>query len=78
MPDSSEPELSAVLLANSAWMHALAKRLVEGEDGAEDLVQETWLRALRRGPRDPEHARGWLAAVLRNLSVSRRRADHRR
>ena len=78
MPDPSNPELPANLLANTAWMHALARQLVEGEDGAEDLVQETWLRVLRRGPRDPGRARGWLATVLRNVSVSNARAEGRR
>ena len=59
-------------------MHALARQLVGGEEGAEDLVQETWLRVLRRGPRDPGRAKGWLATVLRNVSVSKARAEGRR
>ncbi len=78
MPDPSNPELPANLLANTTWMHALARQLVGGEEGAEDLVQETWLRVLRRGPRDPGRAQGWLATVLRNVSRSKARTEGRR
>ena len=77
MPDKTSMDLPAELLANSAWMHALARSLVRGEE-AEDLVQETWLRALRRAPDDPAQARGWLATVLQNLATTKARSEGRR
>jgi RNA polymerase sigma factor (sigma-70 family) len=33
---------------------------------AEDLVQDAWVAALERPPRDDRPLRGWLATVLRN------------
>lgn len=72
-------------LTRSEWLGRLAARLATGEASAEDLIQRTWLAALR-SPR-PEgggvSARRWLARVLRNEAhqVSRaagRRRDHER
>jgi RNA polymerase sigma factor (sigma-70 family) len=66
------------LLANAGWMRRLARRLARDEGEAEDLVQETWLAALRRGTEDEPPA-GWLARVLRNLaSKAERSRRHRR
>jgi RNA polymerase sigma-70 factor (ECF subfamily) len=67
-----------VLLANAGWMRRLARRLARDEGEAEDLVQETWLAALRRGTGDEPPA-SWLARVLRNLaSKAERSRRHRR
>jgi RNA polymerase sigma-70 factor (ECF subfamily) len=62
------------LLANDAWIRALARRLVADEHAAEDLVQEAWLRALE-GPRDRlRRPRAWLGGVVRNLARRRNRS----
>ena len=66
------------LLANAGWMRALARSLVRDPADAEDIVQDTWLEALRRPPRDPAAAAGWLARVLRNSVLRRYRAEGRR
>jgi RNA polymerase sigma-70 factor (ECF subfamily) len=69
---SIDPEL---LLAQSSWVRALARRLVAGGEDAEDLVQETWRVALERPPRVSGSIpvlRSWLATVLRNLARTRR------
>ena len=44
----------------------------------DDLVQETWLAALKTGPDDPARLRPWLAQVLRNALRRRLRDDGRR
>lgn len=69
------------LLANLAWMRALAVRLAPSPGEAEDLTQEAALRALaspsaRRlsGPR----LRAWLARAVRGLAIDQRRAAERR
>lgn len=54
------------LLAHSGWLAGLARRLV-GESGAEDLVQEVYLRASERPPAAVRSPRGWLASVLRSV-----------
>lgn len=63
-----------VTLAHLDAVHALARRLVRGQ--AEDLVQETWLRAYAGwpagGPQDP---RAWLATICLNTARSWHRRD---
>src|SRR5262245_30258085 len=66
----SDPE---VLLANAGWVRALARELV-GAGGADDLVQETWLVALRR-PGNERNLAAWLAGVVRHLARRGRRGD---
>src|SRR5262245_10013030 len=65
------------LLSQRAWLHALAGELVRDEAERDDLVQEAWLAALRRGtaPADP---RRWLGAVLRKRWRFARRSAGRR
>lgn len=46
----------------------LARRLLRGAAGAEDLVQEAELSLLRRDHRDAEHRRASLALTLRHLA----------
>ncbi len=66
------------LLQHAGWMRRLAGRLVHDAQAAEDLSQETWVRALEHPPRADRPVRGWLATVMRNLAAQRRRGDHRR
>src|SRR5262249_58694164 len=63
------------LLGHAAWLRRLALSLVGPAGGADDLVQDTWLAALRRPPARPGPLRPWLAEVLRNLVRMRRRAS---
>ena len=72
------------LLGQERWLQALARRLVRDAATAEDLVQETWFRALRaeRG-REREggsvgDARAWLARVLRNVWREKGRSERAR
>jgi RNA polymerase sigma-70 factor (ECF subfamily) len=57
------------------------RRRVRDEHAADDIVQETWLRALERGPEKKGRFRGWLHVVAKRLiyeaSRSRRRRDER-
>ncbi len=70
---------SAALLAEAGWLRSLAWHLVQDPEGADDLVQDTWRRALERpavtraAMVDPKGARFWLARVMRNLAKNRRR-----
>lgn len=64
------------LLAHSTWVRRLARSLVASEADAEELVQDTWVAALRRPPVEGSPARPWLARVVRNLAARRwRRSD---
>lgn len=64
------------LLAHAGWVKALARRIVAGDD-AEDVAQETLLRALERPPRaqEPPRVRAWLASVARRFVLQRRRRN---
>ncbi|TDJ72632.1 MAG: sigma-70 family RNA polymerase sigma factor, partial [Planctomycetota bacterium] len=69
---------SEELLAHAGWVRALARRLARDHESAEDLVQETWLTALRKPPRRGPDLRGWLARVVTNSARRQGRADRRR
>jgi len=48
-------------------LHRVARRLTQREEDAEDLVQQTLIRAYRAWARfDGEFLRSWLIAILRN------------
>ncbi|MSR63973.1 MAG: sigma-70 family RNA polymerase sigma factor [Planctomycetes bacterium] len=61
------------LLEHGPRLRALARQLV-GEARADDLVQETWVRAVERGPTGATPWR-WLGRVVRNLASDERRLD---
>jgi RNA polymerase sigma factor (sigma-70 family) len=62
------------LFEEREWVRALAERLCADAATSEDLVQDTWLEALREGGK-ARGARGWLGGVLRNLVARRRTRD---
>jgi RNA polymerase sigma-70 factor (ECF subfamily) len=66
------------LLGESGWLRTLAGHLVADASRADDLVQDTWLAALRRPPDATTPTRPWLARVLRNRATNARRAEERR
>jgi RNA polymerase sigma-70 factor (ECF subfamily) len=57
-------------------LYARARFLAQDHDLAQDLVQETLLRAIAAAPRweDAGQRRAWLLAVLRNLFIDRCRS----
>lgn len=56
-----------VTLAHLDAVHALARNLVQ--DGAEDLVQETWLKAWASWPSArPRDPRAWLVTICLNTA----------
>ena len=66
-----------LVLENLGWVRALARRLVVDVSEADDLVQEAWLAARGRTPREvgPRGVRPWLGGLLRNVARSRRRDE---
>ena len=72
-PQSEEPAPSIEeLLEHAPFLERLARALEADEHGARDLLQETWLHALRRPPRHGANPRAWLARVLRRTHAHRR------
>jgi RNA polymerase sigma-70 factor (ECF subfamily) len=70
------------LLKDGARLRALASDLVRGATGVggdvDELVQETWLRALAKPVRAGFSPRAWFAGLARNVARERRRAERRR
>jgi RNA polymerase sigma factor (sigma-70 family) len=75
---SPHPDQTERLLAETGWVHQLARSLVAGQDRAEDVAQETLLRALSRPLGPVENLRAWLAAVARSIVFRRHRDERRR
>lgn len=71
------PDPLTTLQDHAAFVRAVARRLVADPSDVDDLVQETWLRALANG-RAPRSARAWLAKVVRSVWTDRHRADRAR
>ncbi len=65
------------LLQEERWLTGVVRRLV-GPDDADDVLQDTWLAALRRPPREPGAVRSWLLQVARNFAIGHQRARVRR
>ena len=76
-PTTTHPELER-LLTHQDWLRSLARKLVGDSQTAEDLVQETWMAAMKSPPDPTRPARPWLAGVVRRLASMRARGEGRR
>ncbi len=66
------------LLRHREFVRRLARRLVRDEARADDVVQETYVAALRNPPRHAGALRAWLATVVRKLAWTQTRGESRR
>jgi len=66
------------LLEHGRFLRALACSLLDAPGRADDIVQETWLAALRKPPKSGVPLGAWLAAVVRNRVRRLRRNETRR
>ena len=68
----------AHLLDHAAWLRSLAASLVGDRATADDLVQDTYVAALRRPPSTDRPVKPWLSRVLRNAARFRWRSETNR
>ena len=66
------------LLEHGDFLRALVGRLVVDDSTADDIVQATWLSALKHPPREGGSVRAWLYRVARNHVRQLRRGEGRR
>ncbi len=65
------------LLSNGNWVRHLARRLLFDESMVDDVVQEVWITALHRPPRDLRTFPVWLRRVVHSLALRANRAAGR-
>src|SRR5262245_62333150 len=70
------PEGLQRLLDEAPFVRLLARALLADE--ADDVVQQTWLCAMRHGGGGVAEPRSWLARIARNVARNLRRGDRRR
>jgi RNA polymerase sigma-70 factor (ECF subfamily) len=78
-PDQQRHRLEALSLPHLGVLYKVAARLTGRSQDAEDLVQETYIKALAAFPtlREPERIRPWLLKILGRLVLDRHRAPSR-
>ncbi|MCC7170992.1 MAG: sigma-70 family RNA polymerase sigma factor [Planctomycetes bacterium] len=67
-----------LLLRHRSLVRAIARDLLVDPDAADDVVQQTWLAALRHADRGAALERGLLARIAMRLAFNRRREGLRR
>jgi RNA polymerase sigma-70 factor (ECF subfamily) len=76
-PAASYPHFEE-LVRHERFVRSALRGLLLDEADVQDVVQETWLRVLRRPPASLREPARWLARVARNLALSSRRSTARR
>lgn len=67
-----------LLLRHQSLVRSIARDLLVDPDAADDVVQQTWLAALRHAARGAQVGRSLLARIATNLAFNRRRDERRR
>ena len=63
------------LLSYEPFIRSIARSLISNEDQIGDVVQETWLRALKKPSREAGSIKSWLGRVTRNLALDQKRRE---
>lgn len=76
--DSHERIPAPLIAAHAGSLRTLVLALARDRHEADEIEQETWLRALTAPPTSFERFGGWLATVARGFASKRRRSQRRR
>jgi RNA polymerase sigma-70 factor (ECF subfamily) len=78
-PEERRRRFEALTLPRLGDLYRLAVRLTDRVQDAEDLVQDTYIRALAAFPalREPDRIRPWLLKILSRLALDRHRTPPR-
>ena len=79
MDVESRKRFEELALPHLGALYRFAMKLTGDAHAAEDLVQETYLRALTgfSGLRDPDRAKSWLFQIISRLAIDRHRSTRR-
>lgn len=66
MTASTTPSVESLLI-HDAFLRRVVRYLVSNGDDVDDVVQEVWVAALKRPPRQRDAARSWLWSVASNV-----------
>ncbi|MFH0946141.1 MAG: sigma-70 family RNA polymerase sigma factor [Planctomycetota bacterium] len=77
MSDTNKPTIEE-LLAHTAWVQGLSRRLVSDPSLADDLAQDTVVAALQNRGGPPRSIRAWLGKILLNMVREAHRREARR
>lgn len=74
------PDFSGRVEATRGRVFRIAYAVLRNPEDAEEIAQDTFLRAYRRfsALRDPERFRAWVGRIAFRLALNRRRRQHRR
>src|SRR5213079_2929026 len=75
VPDVPPP---ADLIAHAGFVKSVALRLLRDDADADDAVQDAFVAAIERPPRERGVLRSWLATVARRAGLNARRSKTRR
>ncbi len=78
MPPPPDPLPVTEIVAQQRFLRSVARQLVRDAATADDVVQESYLRAIEEPHARPRSVRAWLGRVVANLAHDRRRGEHRR
>ncbi|MEM6672305.1 MAG: RNA polymerase sigma factor [Planctomycetota bacterium] len=74
----STPLTPELALRHHAWVRSLAAALVREPALADDVAQETWMRAMSNPPPEGASWRAWLGGIARRVASDARVSDGRR
>lgn len=75
---TSEPLDPELLMQHAPGLRALVRSLVLDDARVDDVLQETWLRAMQKPPRNPKALGAWLRVVATRLAHRARRGEQNR
>lgn len=78
MTDESPSRAPDSLLRQSAFVRSVARALLRDEHTSDDVVQDTWLAAMKNPPQNSETTGAWLSTVVRNFVRKMHRTRTRR
>ena len=75
----SEEAIRATGMVYGPYCRAIALRILDSEEDAEECLADVWLRVWNAVPPErPEHFKGWLGVITRNQALTLLRSRERR